>query len=111
MNKEKPIVGETRYRAETIAGKHIEYDEYEVIKITPKGMWLRPKWMYISKKDDTWRTFETRFVSPTKEEAFKKLVRRTRAWIGYAERNLERAEKRYRNLTDKESPPTELDLR
>lgn len=105
--------GDTLYRAVAHGYENawVYYEEFEVVKVTPCGGWLERRYPAdeIRPTDDgpqrTWRAFGTFFASPTKEEAKRRLVARTRCWVKHAKRRLVNAEARLSCLTEDEPRP------
>ena len=87
-----PEIGNTLYRAEVIGslGK-VVYIEFTVSALTPCGMWLSKAGLGFGRQR-TWRTFNTRYCSPTKERALFCLLRRKAAYIKHCRRRLRKAE-------------------
>ena len=90
-------VGDVLYRAEATNPAYgyvrIYHDTYRVEKVTPSGAWIR--WWPSSQTNPiptkpvgTWRSFNTRFVSLTKEEADKSFRDRKLAHFRHSLRRL-----------------------
>jgi len=68
----------------------LDMDTWWVHKLTPQGAWLkRSKW---SPKPSTWRSFNTKFVWVTKDEAEESLKRRSFARLDHARRRVKEAQ-------------------
>lgn len=86
-----PNPGDILFRAWIAPGTtSIFYDRYRVEKLTEEGFWM----VGIDTARRTWRGFNTRFASTTKDEAVERLKARTRAYVRHARRRLKDAEKR-----------------
>ena len=68
-----------------------------VVRLTPKGFWC----VYVDEYDDSsatpfWRSYNTRKVSDSEEEALAQLQKRKRVALRHAKRRLRVAEERLR---------------
>ena len=81
--------GQILYRAEADTDG-ITYDEYKVIKPTMCGAWIQ---QHPHKKK--WIGNSTKFAWPTKEEASKSLLIRSRRYLKHCVEDLHYAEERY----------------
>lgn len=63
-----------------LPGYHLEFccHEYEIIKKTPKGAWIK---MFMDKPKFVLLTARKRFACPTKEEALDSMIARKKAYI------------------------------
>lgn len=99
-------VGQTLYRArhrkhwaQSADGgerQYVEYVEFEVLRLTECGAWIRQKASWARK--EKWITPQTVYVWSTKEDALESLKIRTRKYVGHCRRRLREAEERARNL-------------
>lgn len=97
-------VGQTMYRA-YVEGSWVRYEEFTVVKPTPKGGWVRrfSDWRSVERSvaDDTkWVRLDGRFCSTTKEEALSRLKARSRSYVKHCRRRLAEAERRMAVLAD-----------
>lgn len=77
-------------------GYLIEFDEYEVIKPTPKGAWVRlVLGQFLGDKKFILRDARKRFACPTKEEALESFLKRKERQINILRAQLKEAEKQY----------------
>ena len=94
--KWKPQLGDKVYRAES-NGKQLFFEQYIVVKLTPKGFWYRYKQSTpfqppVNKHNAQWSQFDSRRVSFTKKEALKQFRGRKRCYLKHLLRRLEQAE-------------------
>lgn len=68
----------------------LKLEEWDVVKETPKGYWIRQNIEPFWASDDMWvsKTSRKRFAYPTKEEALESFLIRKRKYLGHLERNL-----------------------
>ena len=116
-------IGQKLYRAEWVAhdrgGGTVCYDVYEVVKVTPKGGWIDRtvaspvcgpetvgNWTVIENfsthsgkyHPKSWRPFETRCASTTKEEALSHLRARARSHLKHSRRRWEQVNRKVHAL-------------
>jgi len=96
MPKWKPLVGDKVYRVES-NGKQLFFEQYIVLKVTPKGYWFHYKMganptSPINYQASSWTKFGGRKVAPTKKEALKHYQGRKRCYIKHLKKRLEDAE-------------------
>lgn len=89
---------------------YIDYDEYRVIRLTPKGGYIVPARNFREAMEEQpdcpegshylemWKSFGTKFVWTTKPLADFSLRERTKQYLSHSRRRLEQAEERARNL-------------
>ena len=86
------------YRAEWVElhpdNGGLEYYVYTVKKLTPKGAWLTSRFV----GDDLWRSFKTRWLSTTKEEALGHARARARSHLKHSRRRWERVNRKVHSL-------------
>jgi hypothetical protein len=87
----------------------VDYDEYEVLRVTPEGGWLRRVNRPHSK--ETWRSFSTQFARMTQHAALHDLRLRTRRYVQHCRRRLEEAEARLKEVGGEEPKPRFTELR
>lgn len=99
------------YRANVVCSE-VVYEEWRVVRSTPKGVWVVPANWYdpeLDRKDYAgdarWTTRNGRLCSPTHEAAKRHLVARTRSWARKAAESLRRAQDRCRVLGIDPNPP------
>ena len=109
-------VGDVLYRATASAywseDGHVprvvlDLEHWSVHKLTSHGAWLgRGR----SRKPSTWRSFTTKFVWPTEEEAEESLKRRTFARLDHARRRVDEAKAVMAKLGLDAKQPWNMDL-
>ena len=92
--------GQMLYRADVV-GTYVNYATWKVIKVTPKGGWIKRYWdgssfcsTYSDYDQRKWIPHNARFASTTKEEALARLKARTRSYVKHCRRRLAVAEER-----------------
>lgn len=75
------------WRAEAPTG-HIRFEEWRVVKTTPRGFWIKPVDSFLRGAKKTWRSRTTRFCAETRRKALMQLLRRKRAYVRHAERRV-----------------------
>ena len=80
------------YRNEDGHGNYVilDMETWYIHKLTPQGAWLKRNLR--STKPCTWRSFSTKFVWPTEDEAEESLKRRSFARLDHARRRVKEAE-------------------
>lgn len=104
--------GQILYRAKIRTGSnYVEYDEYLVMRSTPKGGWVRRCYgeahqpRYAEDTKDRFVLVGGRWCSPTKEKALERLRRRNARYVTLSRRQLREAERRAQLLAGE---PVEL---
>jgi len=100
------------YRASIRSGSnYVNYEEFRVVKPTPKGAWIYPYWRGSPSSTDLtfeaiqasdssikselkWIPWGARFASTTKEDALARLKARTRSYLKHCRRRMKEAERR-----------------
>lgn len=92
-------VGQVLYRAVSVDGTYVHYQERVVRKLTAKGAWVGVHEDFICfDKEEFWLAFTSRRLSATKKEALNNLKARTAAWIRHCKFRLAEAERKAINL-------------
>lgn len=86
MNKRKAKTGTVLWEA-YVCCNGIKYRKWRICKITPKGIWITEN--YLTRK---WVSYNTRFVSETKNEALENFYYKKVAHVHHCKRRLNHAE-------------------
>ena len=87
-------VGQTLYRG-SAQDSEVEYDEWVVGRLTPRGAWIQPgdQWG-VDEDEERWVGHTSRFVCRSKPEALVCLEHRSRRYLERCTERLEEAQRR-----------------
>lgn len=98
-------MAETWYRYEML-GNHMRCETFDIIKHTPKGVWLQIGPAFFNEKKFVLKDARKRYAYPTKELAWESFKLRREWRIIHLKNQLEYSENVWAKIKDIEEPPT-----